>query len=269
MRAALAYELTRIRTIRSTWWITALAVVIGVLISGLFSFALDNETNDRAGPFPSIDELGAAIVTQLAATGEVPSFVSFVLAIIGILAWGHEYRHGMVRTSLTTVRSRTALWVAKYVVVVAWVAVSAFVTMVLAGLVSMFFVGDWLTVFSGLTWGIIGRQVLYAVLLALVAMGFTAITRSQVLAIVMLFLWPLMVEPIVQLFFVLVPSLRDDQGALRFLPFGAGRRMVALLDPADSTFGDPLSALGGALVFGLLAAAFAAASYVLFVRRDA
>lgn len=267
MRAALAYEWTRIRTIRSTWWITGVAMAIGVLISGLFGFALDRD-NDRSG-FPGFDELGAAIITQLAATGEVPSFVSFVLAVIGILAWGHEYRHGMVRTSLTSVRSRTALFAAKYLVVAAWVAVSLLVTMLLAGLVATVFVGDWLDVFNPVSWRIIGRQVLYGVLLVLIAMGFTAITRSQVLAIVMVFLWPALVEPIVQLFFLLVPSLSDDREVLRFLPFGAGRRMVALLNPADSTFGDPLSALGGTVVFGGVAVVLVAASYLLFTRRDA
>lgn len=268
MRAALAYELTRIRTIRSTWWITGLAIGVGVLISGLFSFAVDHDT-DKSGPFPGVDEVGAAIVTQLAATGEVPSIVCFIVAMIGILAWGHEYRHGMVRTSLTAVSSRPALWAAKSLVVAAWVAATLFVTMVLSGLVSMVFVSDWLTVFSSLTWGIIGRQVLYGVLLALLAMAFTAVTRSQVLAIVMVFLWPTLVEPIVQLFFVLVPGLRDDREVLRFLPFGAGRRMVALLEPASSTFGDPLSALGGTIVFGGLAAVLLGASYVLFLKRDA
>lgn len=268
MRAALAYELVRIRTIRSTWWITGLAVGLGVLISGLLALAL-NADEDKLGPFASLDALGGAVVTQLAATGQVPSFVSFVLAIIGILAWGHEYRHGMVRSTLTAVSSRSAVWIAKYVVVAAWVALAMVATMVLSGLLALLIAGDWLHVFSGLTWRLIARQTLYAVLLTTLGMAFTSVTRSQVLAIVLLFIWPLVVEPIVHLVFVIVPSLREDEAVLRFLPFGAGARISALLHEASSTFGDPLSALGGTIVFGGLAAALAVASYLLFLRRDA
>ena len=40
-----------------------------------------------------------------------------------------------------------------------------------------------------------------------------------------------------QLFFLLVPGLRDHTDVLRFLPFDAGNRMVAVLGDATSTFG--------------------------------
>ena len=55
-------------------------------------------------------------------SGEIPNVVCFILAILGIFAWGHEYRHGMIRASLTALNSRTALFVAKTVVVGLWVA---------------------------------------------------------------------------------------------------------------------------------------------------
>ena len=83
------------------------------------------------------------------------------------------------------------------------------------------------------------------------------------------FLWPLLVENLVNLFFFLVPGLRDDQDVLRFLPFDAGSRMVSVLEPASSTFGDPLSPFGGFVVFCSVAAVLMAASLVRFVKRDA
>ena len=135
MRAALAYEWVRIRTIRSTWWLTGLAVVLGVGISTLFSWAIHHDFSTSGVSGDELDGLGAALVTQLAASGEIPSVVCFVLAILGIFAWGHEYRHGMIRASLTALNSRPALWFAKYVVVGLWVAAVAFVTMLLSGLV--------------------------------------------------------------------------------------------------------------------------------------
>jgi ABC-2 type transport system permease protein len=269
MTAALAYEWARIRTIRSTWWLTGLAMVVGIAVSVLFSWAIHHEFSTSGVDQTDLDGLGAAVVTQLAASGHIPSLVSFLLAILGIFAWGHEYRHGMIRASLTALNSRAALWVAKYVVVGLWVAVVSFVTMLLSGIVGVIYLHSWITVFDAQTWSIIGREVLYGVLLAWLAMAFTSLTRSQAFALTSIFLWPLLIESLFEVFFLLVPGLRDHDAVLRFLPFRAASRMVDVLEPASSTFGDPLSALGGTLVFGGLAVVLMAASFTLFGKRDA
>lgn len=269
MRAALAYEWMRIRTIRSTWWLTGLALVLGIGVSTLFSWAFHHDFTHSGVSAEDLDLLAPAVVTQLAATGHVPSIVCFILAILGIFAWGHEYRHGMIRASLTSLNSRAALWTAKYVVVAVWVAVVAFLTMLGSGLVAVVFLHDYVSIFTAQTWSIIGRQVLYGVLLTWLAMAFTSITRSQAFALVSIFLWPLLVESLVHVFFLLVPGLKDHTEVLRFLPFEAGNRMVDVLTDSTSTFGDPLSALGGTVVFGGLAVLLMAASFALFQRRDA
>lgn len=269
MRAALAYEWMRIRTIRSTWWLTGLALVLGIGVSTLFSWAFHHDFTHSGVSAEDLDLLAPAVVTQLAATGHVPSIVCFILAILGIFAWGHEYRHGMIRASLTSLNSRAALWTAKYVVVAVWVAVVAFLTMLGSGLVAVVFLHDYVSIFTAQTWSIIGRQVLYGVLLTWLAMAFTSITRSQAFALVSIFLWPLLVESLVHVFFLLVPGLKDHTEVLRFLPFEAGNRMVDVLTDSTSTFGDPLSALGGTVVFGGLAVLLMAASFALFQQRDA
>jgi ABC-type transport system involved in multi-copper enzyme maturation permease subunit len=269
MRAALRYELVRIRTIRSTWWLTGLALCIGVLLTTLMSWAIWHDFTHHGVDQDDLDGLGPILVTQLAATGQLPSLVAFLMAMVGILAWGHEYRHGMIRASLTSLRSRTAFWVAKYLVCVVWAVVVAFVTMLVSGLVATVFLHDFATVFSAQTWGVIGRELIYVVVLTCLGMAFTSVTRSQAFALVALFLWPLLVEHLVELIFALVPGLRDHSELTRFLPFAAGNRLVDVLRSADSTFGDPLSPVGGGLVFGLVAAVLAGASYVLFRRRDA
>jgi len=269
MRDALAYEWVRIRTIRSTWWLTGLALVLGVGISTLFSWAIHHDFSTSGVRPGELDGLGPAVVTQLAASGHIPSVVGFVLAILGIFAWGHEYRHGMIRASLTALNSRPSLWAAKYVVAAAWVAVVSTVTMLLSGLVAVLFLHSYITVFSAQTWSVLGREVLYIVLLTWLAMAFTSLTRSQAFALVSIFLWPLLIESLVQVFFLLVPGLRDHTDVLRFLPFNAGNRMVAVLESASSTFGNPLSALGGTIVFGGLAVVLMAVSFVLFGKRDA
>ena len=267
MRDALAYELVRIRTIRSTWWLTAIAVVLGIGIATLFSWGASTEFAN--GTPSDLDVAGPLIVSQLAASGQIPNVVAFVLAIIGVLAWGHEYRHGMIRASLTALDSRTDLWVAKYLVAGVWTAVVSFVTMVGSGLVGTLFLHDYLQVFTGQTWSLIGRGVLYAVVLTWLAMAFTSVTRSQAFALVTLFLWPLLIENLVNLLFLLVPALRDDRALLRFLPFDAGNQMVNVLSEPTSTFGDPLSSLGGTVVFAGPALVLLVASFVTFRTRDA
>ncbi len=266
---ALAYEWTRIRTLRSTWWLTGLACFLGIGIATLFSWAIHHEFSTRGVNPTDLDGLGSVVVTQLAATGEIPSVVCFVLAILGIFAWGHEYRHGMIRASLTALNSRAGFWVAKYLVVGAWVATVGFVILLGSAAVGEVFLHAYSDIFSAETWSTIGWQVLYGVLLTWLAMAFTSITRSQAFALVSIFLWPLLIESLVNVFFLIVPALRDDTDLLRFLPFDAGSRMVDVLSSPTSTFGDPLSSTGGVVVFGGLTVVLMAVSWVLFARRDA
>ncbi|MGD9959152.1 hypothetical protein [Nocardioides sp.] len=269
MTAALRYEWTRIRTIRSTWWLTVMAVVVGVGISTLFSWAMHHEFSRFGTDREDLNGLGAAVLTQLAATGQIPSVVSFILAMLGIFAWGHEYRHGMIRASLTALSSRTSFWIAKYVVVGLWVAVSSLAVTLLSGLVAVVFLSDYVTIFDSDAWSVIGRQVVFAVLLAWLAMAFTSLTRSQAFALVTIFLWPLLIENLILVFFLLVPGLRDHTDILRFRPFSAGNKLLDVLSEPTSTFGDPLSPLGGGIVFGGLTAVLMLASFLLFRSRDA
>lgn len=269
MREALAYEWTRIRTLRSTWWLTGLAVVLGVGITTLFSWAVHHDFSQDGGDPDDLDILGQIAVTQLAASGAIPSVICFVLAMLGIFAWGHEYRHGMIRASLTALSSRRALWAAKFLVVGSWVAAVLVVTLIGSAVVADVFLHRWVDVLSVSTVQVIGWQVAYGILLVWLAMAFTSITRSQAFALTAIFLWPFLIENLLMVFFRLVPQLRDDVDLLRFRPFTAGARMVDVIADADSTFGAPLSHVGGLVVFGGTAVLGMLVSYVLFSRRDA
>jgi hypothetical protein len=270
VRAALAYEWTRLRTIRSTWWLTGITVVIGLLIAFGVSWGTAVEVSQHpAGGIDDVRLMGPLVVTQGAAAG-VPCLIGFVLAMIGIFAWGHEYRHGMIRASLTALNSRGSLWVAKYAVTGAWVAVVGFAVMLVAGGIGWLFLHEYsVPVFTGRTWAVMGREVVYLVVLAWLAMAFTALTRSQAFALVMIFLWPLLVESLVTAILTLVPGLRDHADLARFLPFQAGGRIMDVAQQSHSIFGHPVSPLGGFLVFGGLGAVLMACSWVLLQRRDA
>ncbi|GGF42031.1 ABC transporter [Marmoricola endophyticus] len=269
IRDALRYEWARLTTIRSTWWLTGAALVVGIGLALLISALSAHEFGKNPPSGSDIEGLGPFVVTQLAATGQVPSLVGFLLAIVGIFAWGHEYRHGMIRASLTALRSREALWVAKYVVVGAWVVVAQLVTMLVSGVIGEVLLDGYASVLDGATFQTMAWQLLSTLLLTWLAMAFTSLTRSQAFALTAIFLWPLLVENVIRLVFVLVPSLNDAVAVTRLLPFSAQRRMTDVLSEASGTFGDPLSAVGGTVIFGGLTVVLMIAAYVAFTRRDA
>jgi ABC-2 type transport system permease protein len=268
--AALRYEWARIRTIRSTWWLSAVAVVFGVGLSFLAAFgtsaAFDSAHPPSGGDIPM---MGAGIVTQFGALG-APYFVAYILAMIGVFAWGHEYRHGMIRATLTALNSRTHAWIAKYVVVAVWVLLVALMTMLLSAVVgAMWLNDDGIKFWTSDIARTIGRTLIYTLVFTWLATTFTAVIRNQTAALVLLFIWPLAIENIVTIVFTIVPGLRDHVGLTRFLPFNAGGRILDQFRAAHSTFGDPLSAWGGLLIFGGITAVAMAASLVLLRTRDA
>lgn len=272
MTDALRYEWVRLRTVRSTYWLTGLAVAFAVAVAVAVSWGMRATLGTSDGPSQAdLREVGPWVGTQFARAG-APYFVGFLLAMIGILGWGHEYRHGMIRATLTALPSRLQVWVAKYVVVTAWVAASVVVCFLASTVVAWLFLGSQdIDVYTTETWEALGRSVLYAVLLLWLAMALTALLRNQTAVLVLLFLWPLAIENVITLIFFLVPGLRDHAEVTRFLPFAAGGRIHndAFLTPATEMFGDPLTWVGGGVVFGGIAAVAMVASVLLLQRRDA
>ncbi len=66
-----------------------------------------------------------------------------------------------------------------------------------------------------------GRALLVGVLLVAFTMSMTAVLRHQTAALVLLFIWPLIIESIVFVVFIGFPSLRDYNDFLSYLPFRA------------------------------------------------
>jgi ABC-2 type transport system permease protein len=270
MSAALRYEWMRIRTIRSTYWLSVVAIVFGVGLSFLVSMGVHfSMSSDDPPTSADLRGMGAGIATQFAVFG-VPYFVAYILAMISVFSWGHEYRHGMIRATLTALNSRTATWLAKLVVTGIWVLAVTALTIFLSLLSGWLWLhGDGIRLLTHGTWMVVGRTLLYVLVFSWLAAAFTALVRNQTAALVLLFLWPLAVETVIAVVFALVPALRDHQHVTRFLPFDAGARIISQIPKAHSAFGYPLSVVGALVIFGGLTLVALAGSFVLFRNRDA
>jgi ABC-2 type transport system permease protein len=291
LRGAIASELTKIRSVRSTYWtLGALFVVsigLGILISWGEGSSFANNPGNKAAFDATQGSLGAFFFL-----GE------FIIAVIGAMVITSEYSTGMIRTSLTAQPRRGVVYAAKAISFTAVTLVISLVTSFLA-----FFAGQAMlsgkgvaaslfhattvpananvncppnpgngpsctATFSGIDVihpsavlvAIIGTA-LYVTLVALIAYGVGAIVRHTAGAIAIVVAL-LLVVPIIE--HLLPQNWGNDM--MRFLP-DAARQVVAV------TVGGPVAHLWSAWpqlgVTALWAAALVGIGAYLFRKRDA
>jgi ABC-type transport system involved in multi-copper enzyme maturation permease subunit len=272
MIAALRYEWTRIITLRSTWWITIGAVVAGTGLTFLVCMGLRlSSSSDLTGSVSEDEsrEILEAMMTQFSNYDPMFYLVTYVVVIIGVLAWGHEYRHGMIRATLIALPQRWSVWSAKFLVVGAWVTAVVVATCFASLVVALlWFAGLGIDVDLPAMLAATGRRAVYTVLVTWLVMSLTILVRHQTFALVAVYLWPMGVETLIK-GIAYLPIFDDFRDATRFLPFNAAGRIMQRVPEGDSVFGDPLNAVGGFIVFGLFTGILMAASLVLFETRDA
>lgn len=213
---ALRFEWVRIRTLRSTYWLIASALLLNLAVAVSVALAARDE--------PLHHEVVGMVVTGGAPVSPVP-FTAVFLAVVGIFATGHEYRYGTVQPTLTTVPQRSALLAAKLVVLAATALVVAVVSLLvnIAGALVV-----WGSVPALTDWPLAEALPGYVVLVLLwtvlgAALG--QLFRGVPSALVVILVLPLVVEQvIVSLSFV--ATLRWLAPAVKFLPFSAGQRLV-------------------------------------------
>jgi ABC-2 type transport system permease protein len=278
MRGALAQEWVRLRTIRSTWLLSAGSLAVTVLAAVAYALTAGSTTAGRtaAGSGPAASGvLGdqAAFAQVLSAAAQL---TPLLMGLLGVFAFGHEYRHGTIRPTLTTVPRRPAVAVAKLLITTLWAAAvamvcvgaSAVVLVVLRG--GRFAAGvgfdDWPTQRVAL------GTALYVILIALLGLGFGWLFRNIPAAVSLLFVLPLVVEPILRAV-LSIKALHSIAGIGRYLPFGAGGQLYAYstrVDPrVPAAFRNDLSPLAGGLTLAAVTAVLLVVAYVLFQRRDA
>jgi ABC-2 type transport system permease protein len=124
---ALRSELTKIRSVRSTWWSLIALVVITIGIGALFCFG-HAQAFSQAPPGAQAHMRAESIAraTEISLFGLILG--QLVIAVLGALTITSEYSTGMIRTSLTVLPRRGVTFAAKAVVFTAVALVTGLVT---------------------------------------------------------------------------------------------------------------------------------------------
>ena len=269
---ALRYEYMRLRTIRSTYWLLGLALALQLALAIVIAQSMASSDTFTGG-----DQTFETLATIGGSTG-APLLMAYILGLLGVFSTGHEYRHGMIRATLTALPNRTQVFIAKVVSTALLSAVAAALCVAI-GIASIAAFGLDMPsreAFFHLSSGV----VIYTALFALSGLAFAAITRNQTAAVALLMLVPSLFEFIIQAIVILIKTNSDDpQGGggivtiLKYLPYDAGSQMyvqVSINGFVQRAIGaEPFGPVGGGIVMGVFVGALLAGSYALFVRRDA
>jgi ABC-2 type transport system permease protein len=251
-----AYELMRLRTLRSTKVLAGLSLVFCLVVGFFARPFLGNE--------PTGEDWNRLFVIA------VPTVVALCSAFIGVFAFGHEFRYGTIRPTLTALPHRVPLGVAKIVVA----ALSSLVLALLGNVVVF-----------GLSWALAGSRVngsvlsattlrvvigtaLYAMGFALFGAGITAAFRNQVVAIVLVIVMPLIVENTLFAVLVFINAFNSIEQVANYLPFSSGSAMYRIGENVDLDL-KPLSPVSGGAVFFAWALVICALGLWRFKRSDA
>jgi ABC-2 type transport system permease protein len=269
---ALRYEYVRLRTIRSTYWLIGLAMTFQLVMSMIIAWRMSVSIHPPTG-----NDAFDVLATIGASTGFAPLFIAYIIGLLGVFSTGHEYRHGMIRATLTALPNRSTVFAAKVIstALIAGLAALACIAIALASALVFGLDMPSSKELLNLTLG----TVLFTALFALSGLAYAALTRNQTAAVALLMLVPTVVEQIIRAIVLAIKSASDNPQEttgivkiLKYLPYDAGGKMYtrATLDDLLSFLGYvPFGPVGGGIVMGVFVAVLLAISYALFLRRDA
>src|SRR5450432_4470010 len=263
MKDALRYEWMRLRTLRSTWWLTGLSLLIAGLL-GLPALGLKGQL--------TIIDYGDLVTGG----GGAVFLVAILLSIIGVFAIGHEYRYGTIRPTLSALPRRSNVLAAKVVVVTSYVFVVALLSLVLRYVVAVLILGHRL-LDLGLFPSPMARvwigSIVYTVIFALVGLALAGLFRNIPAAIVTVIVLPVLAENILRGLLGL-HVFHAIRGFAKVLSFSAGSqifryRPVGSDGNNGAGFEAVPSPVDGLLIFIAFLVIVLGISWVLFEKRDA
>jgi ABC-2 type transport system permease protein len=234
-------EIRKLTTVRSPWLVYAFGQVL--VLAGV-SGTLARGDTDRTAVRGAVGHIGLVAVVAL---------------VVGIFCVAGEYRHRTIAdTYLTTPRRGRVVGAKLVVVLLAGVvfAVTSTVTAFAGTLAYLAVNGGSLDWGDPVLWRIVGGDVAWNVLFALLGASLGALVRNQTVAVTGALVWLALVESV-------VAQLAGGEVA-RWLPFAAGSALGAL----PTIGGDPLTQWSAGLVLVAYAAVFTTVALTVSTRRD-
>lgn len=268
MSAAFRYEWRRLWTIRSTYWLIAITLAIQAVFTVVAAWGA------RAGGDVDREEVVSQIVTLGASFGYSPLITAYIIAMFGVFSFGHEYRYGMIRATLTAIPDRTAVFVAKAVVTTLLAGVLSLVCCLIGMVAALVFLDTDGALASSGVWNVVLGATLYTMLFGLCGLAVAGLVRNQTGALALILLFPLVIESVLGVILRLVANLADNNvdAIAKVFPFDAGAQMFARpsAELIDEVLGyEPFGPVAGGLILVGFTAALLGAAYALFRRRDA
>ena len=113
---AVRSEITKIRSVRSTYWTLLALIVVCVGVGALFSYGDASRVTSAATAADRVAALAHARAFNVSGSLAGLLIGQLVIAVLGALTITSEYTTGMIRTSLTAMPRRTTVYAAKAVV---------------------------------------------------------------------------------------------------------------------------------------------------------
>jgi ABC-type transport system involved in multi-copper enzyme maturation permease subunit len=247
MMAALKAEFRKLWTVRSTYFILAFVLFIAVF----FGFYVSGWKIDQA-------DLHNPATLALDVTSAI-SAVSVFASLIGVLLVTHEYRYNTIMYTLTAANSRSKVLLAKSLVVSGFAVVFALCLVVLSPVLSVLGAhAHHLTLvpqtlhYGDLLW----RSLFFCWGYAMAGLIIASLIRSQVGAIVVLFIAPSTLEGLLGLL------LKKN---VVYLPFSSLSTVIG----QGMNYNNSITPQRGALVFTGYLVVSGTVAWILFLRRDA
>lgn len=257
MIGILRYERLRLTTIRSTWILAGVAVLVAVAISFLFAYFAAGEDFITKIPFgPAAENTDGPPLGVLNAGSLTLSAV--FLGVVAAQAIGQEYRHGLIRLTLTQFPKRNRVMAGKVVMITVFLVIVAIIVLAATyagGQLGALLQGKSVTFDPGQDIALSIRAVLFILLFGLFGFALTAITRNLPIGVIIPIVMALLAEQIL----ILLASLADWTWVADVLPFANGQSAIL-------TSGEVWRHIG---VFALWSLGLLAIGWALFDRRDA
>jgi ABC-2 type transport system permease protein len=253
-------ELLKLRTMRLTYGLLAVAVAL----SALFALLENNRAGKAQSGVPALST-AAGLNTVTTVTG----FAMLFAAVLGAIAVTGEFRHATATGTYLATPRRSRVLAAKAVAAAAVGALFGLVAGLVATGVGLIFAaarGDHVALSAGTLAGHVGGATAGAAVLAALGAALGSLVRSQLAAVIGIFVWAIVIESVIG---GLYTSVRP------YLPYTVATTLAgaklgnAAFGPAHGlSGGGPLPFIGGLALLAGLTAVIALAAARLTLPRD-